>query len=440
VSRWQDLVTASLIGTERAVVPRVEIPGLPPARDAAPDSPFPEFPVLDSTGADAAAVLLDRAAVLTAARRAGRQPGHAAPPAAAGPDPGPAVSPAAGRRLARMLGGEHQDLLAEWLAVAAARGLRAPAPLLPALLDRAVRPPPGTFRLRRLVAEVGGSRARWLAGLNPDWQFVLAGTPGDWRAATIAERRRYLTALRARDAGAARDLIAGGWDRAGQGERAMYLSVLAERPDPADEPLLEAALDDRAPEVRAEAASLLARLPGSALGARMAGRAVGCVCLEHGGRGPHLKVVPPAESGPSMWRDGLPRRPAGTGPQPLVAEVVARTPLRTWTEEFGLPAARIVTIPAGDWTPVLLHGWSRAAIAQDDKEWMTALIRRLLAGHATGRLENAALRHLARRADPGPDDPPRPGPDAPAAVQDAFRLLRFRYEMLKELEDDHGDG
>jgi hypothetical protein len=80
---------------------------------------------------------------------------------------------------------------------------------------------------------------------------------------------------------------------------------------------------------------------------------------------------------------------------------------------------------------------------------MTALTRRLLAGHASGRLESAALRQLARRADPGlgtpdgpdgPDEPPRPGPDAPAAVRDALRVLRFRYEMLKELADDDGDG
>jgi hypothetical protein len=397
---------------------------------------------------DPAAVLLDQTALLTAARRAGQRPGPAAPPPTAAPDPRPSVSPAAGRRLARMLGGEHQDLLAEWLAVAAARGLRAPAPLLPALLDRAVRPPPGSSSLRRLVAEAGGPRARWLAGLNPDWQFVLAGTPGEdtWRVGTAAERRRYLAALRAGDPGAARDLIARCWNGAGHGERVMFLSVLAERPDPADEPLLEAALDDRAEEVRSRAAFLLAGLPGSALGARMARRAAGWVRMTQGAPGPRLVVVPQAGSDPSMWRDGLPRGPAGPGSRTLLLEMVARTPLRTWTEEFGVPAARIVTTPAGDWTPVLLHGWSRAAIAQDDEEWMTALTRRLLAGTAASPMENAALRQLVRRADPGlgspdgADGPPRPGPDAPAGVRDAIGVLRFRYEMLKELGYDHGDG
>ena len=165
VSTWQDLVTASLIGTERTGVPDAAVPGLPGPGGARPDTPAPDDP---------AALLLDRAALLTVARRGGRPAGQAEPPPAAEPDPAPAVSPAAGRRLARMLGGEHPDLLAEWLAAAVARDRRAPAHLLPALLDRARRVSPSDPELRRLAAEAGGSRARWLAGLNPDWTFVTA--------------------------------------------------------------------------------------------------------------------------------------------------------------------------------------------------------------------------------------------------------------------------
>ena len=124
MSPWQDLVTASLIGTERTTVPPAAVPGMPAAADAADDP---------------AALLLDRAALLTAARRGGRPPERAEPPPAAEPDPVPAVSPAAGRRLARMLGGEPPDLLTEWLTAAVARGRRAPAYLLPPLLDRVRR-------------------------------------------------------------------------------------------------------------------------------------------------------------------------------------------------------------------------------------------------------------------------------------------------------------
>ena len=124
MTAWHDLVTASLIGTERTVVPAVRIPGLPRGEDDA---------------GDPAAVLLDRAALVTAARRAGRRPDQAQPLPECENDPRPAVSPAAADRLARMLTGEYSGLLAEWLTVAVARGLRPPPQFLPALLDRARR-------------------------------------------------------------------------------------------------------------------------------------------------------------------------------------------------------------------------------------------------------------------------------------------------------------
>jgi len=96
------------------------------------------------------------------------------------------VSPAATRRLARILGGDAipgasgggPDLLAEWLTAVAVRELRLPPQYLPALLDRARRsassnPDPGEARLRGLLVMTGGSRARWLAGLNPAWAYLL---------------------------------------------------------------------------------------------------------------------------------------------------------------------------------------------------------------------------------------------------------------------------
>ncbi len=166
---------------------------------------------------DPAEALLDRAALLTAARRAGRMPEHAEPPPAAGPDPRPAVSQAAGRRLARMLGGEHLTLLDEWLTVAVARGLRPPEQLLPALLEMGRRTRAADAERRHLLVTAGGPRARWLAGLNPDWAFVAEtppqAIPGDdaWRLGDTGQRRGYLTALRAADPDAARELVTASW-------------------------------------------------------------------------------------------------------------------------------------------------------------------------------------------------------------------------------------
>jgi Family of unknown function (DUF5691) len=465
MTAWPDLVTASLIGTERTVVPATRIPGLP-AGDAPGQAGASSQAEL---AGDPAALLLDQAALLTVARRAGRPADEAEPLPAAGPDPRPAVSPAAGERLARILGGEHPDLLAEWLRAAVARGLRAPAQLLPALLDRGRRAAPADPGLRLLVAAAGGTRARWLAGLNPDWKWLTGLNPGTgtatdarpgedlWRLGDIGQRRGYLAMLRASDPGAARELITAGWAAASASERVMFLRVLAEDPGlvPADEPLLEAALGDRADDVHSWAGYLLATLPGSALGRRMAGRALRAVAIRSGTQGSYLAVRPPDGYDPDLRRDGITPGPvAGRAPlgEParLVLEIVARTPLRTWTDAFARPASAIVPLPAGHWAPVLYTGWSRAAIAQRDQEWMAALITAALnsvalSGRPTGTAsENEALSQLARRADPAlgaPDGVADPEPGVPAAIRNAIMVLRFRYEMLKELDnDDHSDG
>ena len=433
MNSWHDLVTASLIGTERSVVPAVAIPGLPPAED---------------DPGDPAAVLLDRAALLTAARRAGRRPDRAEPLPVCAPDPRPTVSPAAARRLRRLISGEHPDLLTEWLAAALARGRRVPPHLLPALLDRVRRGRPADPELPRLLAEAGGPRARWLAGLNPDWEDAAEEPSTDdetWRLGDVRQRRGYLASLLARDPDAARALITGGWDAAGGADRAMFLSVLADALGPADEPLLEAALDDRAEEVRRWAAYLLARLPGSALGQRMAERALRYVRVEQSAQGPRLSVATPRRLDADLRRDGI-----TAGPEPVRApfesrtqvllEVLARTPLRTWTDGFGLTPAEVVALPSGRWAPVMFAGWSRAAIAQGSRDWISALVGHALNGRPGTAAEIEALRQLTRRADPALGAPgatpvQAADPDAPPPIRDAVRVLRFRYEMLKELDD-----
>jgi hypothetical protein len=434
LSTWHDLVTASLIGTERSVVPAVGIPGLPPA---------------DDDPGDPAAVLLDRAALLTAARRAGRQPDRADPLPVCEPDSRPVLGPAAGRRLARLLSREHPDLLTEWLTAVASRDLRIPPQLLPALLDRTRRGWPADPELPRLLAAAGGPRVTWLAGLNPDWAFAVApALAGDdtWRLGDAGQRRGYLASLLATDPDAARGLVRDGWDRAGPRDRVMFLSVLADGLGPADEPLLEAALDDRAEEVRRWAAYLLARLPGSALGQRMAGRALCYVRLEYGTGGPRLVIAPPAECDASMRRDGImpgPTRGRGQASDRtrLLLEAVARTPLRTWTDRFGLTAAQVVALRSGDWAAILFTGWSQAATAQSDRDWMAVLLRRAITGQRLRTpAELEALRQLARRADPALGAPgalPRPELNAAPGVQGAIWVLRFRYDMLKELDDDY---
>jgi hypothetical protein len=403
-SEWDDLVTAALIGTDRR----------------------PQHEPAD---------LLDRAAVLTAARRAGRLAGHGEAAGEADHDPRPTVGAAATERLARMLRGTRTDLLPEWLTAADKRGKRPPDQSLPALLGLARATP----AIRPLLT--GNPRARWLATTNPDWsfpEFLTADDPELWRLGTLAERRGYLAALRRTDPAAARDLVEGagraGWGNPPAAERAAFLAVLADRLSVDDEPLLERALDDRAADVRAKAADMLTRLPTSRYTTTMTERRV----MSLSGT-----TITPPDPEP---RDGI------TGsPRARVHEVAARALLPPDPD-------RLLNADLGEWRVPLVTGWVRAAIIRRDPVWTTALIGYLLDSRDRESLYplldalpvpwprdlteeilrrggTAALLSLAvRRGDPslGAAVSPTTGPgDAP----ELMRVLRFRYDMLKELDD-----
>jgi len=188
---------------------------------------------------------------------------------------------------------------------------------------------------------------------------------------------------------------------------------------------LEAALEDRGKDVRQLASDLLARVPGSAYGKRMAARARACVAPEirtlRGRAQTCVVVEPPHEHDEDLARDGVPFHPSGsfapggsTGPigarAAWLREILARTPLSTWTEAFELPPMDIVCLPlttpvrrpgapsaglpgahagpsdgeaaqrrVGDGDGRLARdvhiGWARAALRQRDAGWARALLK-----------------------------------------------------------------
>jgi hypothetical protein len=307
-SHWEELVTVALLGTARRTPPGV------------------------TARRDAPTALLDSAAVETVRRRAGIRPGRAAAriePAAE--DSRPALPSAAARRLTMLLadrpragsGGRRgatpdlMELLPQWLATANRHGFAAPAQALPALLDAAR----GRTDIRPAVLAFAGPRALWLARLNSDWRFALRAAPGGgaalpgpeepermrelWEEGLFAERVALLATVRARDAGAARDLLATTWATERAEDRLMFLDSLRTGLCAADEPFLEQALADRSRNVRSTAAELLSALPASALAGRMAERAGSCVAIDHTHDTPTIAVEAPHECDSGMERDGV---------------------------------------------------------------------------------------------------------------------------------------
>jgi Family of unknown function (DUF5691) len=160
---YDDLVAAATVGLSRRPL---HVTGLDGAAAG-------HAGVLDS--GDQAAALLDAAALMVAARRAGARAvaGVACPEPAA--EDTAAELPARAADLLEQARLADPALLASLLDAAASLGYRAPAPLLPALLDAAVK----DHALRPLVAAVLGARGRWLAGYRSDWQPLAdAAVPG----------------------------------------------------------------------------------------------------------------------------------------------------------------------------------------------------------------------------------------------------------------------
>ncbi|MEU7280275.1 DUF5691 domain-containing protein [Streptomyces sp. NPDC045431] len=378
---WEDLVTSALLGTERR----------PPGAG--------------SDGKDAPVALLDAAALHTVRRRAGLLPAPAAaPPEPAPHDPRPPVPEAARRRLTQLLadragpsqGGGRRgaapdltELLPQWLATANAHGYRAPASVLPSLLDAAR----ARTDLRPQALTFAGPRGLWLARFNPEWRFALRGpsgvaalpAPDDtpavrslWEEGLFAERVALLAAVRAHEPGAALALLRSTWSAERAEDRLMFLDSLRTGLSDADEPFLEDALSDRSRNVRATAAELLSALPHSALAARMAERAATCVSLDRTGDTAVISVEAPHECDAGMQRDGvLPNPPAGRGERSWwLGQLVEATPLAAWPARLGgRTPEEIVALPvADDWRDELHAAWCRAAVRQRDAAWSRALL------------------------------------------------------------------
>ncbi|MFI5936522.1 DUF5691 domain-containing protein [Actinoplanes sp. NPDC051494] len=383
-----DLLAAALIGTARrpykALSPPTPTPSTPPPSTPAPPSaaapagaaPAGAAPVSPGGGA----ALLEAAATALVYARAGVTLGSGhAPVVAAPPETGRPLPVDAGERLRRLLadGGtqQAQELLGQWLAAAAGHGGHVPPDTLPALLDLGRR----NGAIRPDLARVAGERGHWLAGLRTDWQWLLGeataapGDPAVWGTGTPGERLGLLASLRATNPAAGLALLRSTWATEAPEDRARFAGALSTGLSPADDTFLDEALDDRRKEVREAALDLLRRLPGSALGQRMTARAHAAVTLD----GARLVVVPPAELTPELHRDGISAQPSrGTGVQAwLLEEVIAGTPLTTWTEAFGRDPAGVVALARGhDWATPLLHGWAKAAIAQRAPAWAAGLV------------------------------------------------------------------
>jgi hypothetical protein len=286
-----------------------------------------------------------------------------------------------------MLGGVNSEVLREWLSIAATRGWRVPAPLLPALLDVG-----RANYLQPIIRPVLGARGRWLASQNPDWHWAATSTVVDessvrsaWETGTPEDRALLLASVRDNNPVLGRALIESTWESEAASQRALLLATMHRNISTDDEAFLERALDDRRQEVRRLAASLLCRLPASALVSRMTARARAALQWKPGRllKAAEIIVEPPKELEADVLRDGIEKRPpTGIGERAWwLTQIVAAVPPRVWTKEWGVePDTIIAAASRGDWSQALTEGWAAASVLHPEPEWIEALLANGLPG------------------------------------------------------------
>ncbi|MEM9511721.1 MAG: DUF5691 domain-containing protein [Cyanobacteria bacterium P01_E01_bin.48] len=292
----------------------------------------------------------------------------------------------AAKYLERLLGGEHQTCLSEWLDLAIARGQRVPEFYLPDLLDVGRR----RSELRGAIAAGLGARGRWLAEQNPAWHYAAVGVEDDfvekWEIGTISSRLATLTTWRSRAPEAARLALEETWMQDAAGDRAKFLSALNVGLSLDDELFLEAALGDRSKQVRQVAARLLADLPHSQLSQRMTERAATWLSLADG----KLVVSFPDSLSTELQADGVQEQTSGRGKKAhWFYQVVSRVPPQHWTECFSLSPAELIELAQQtDWFELLLRSWTDATRRYGDRPWAETLLAWLgddIVGHVVAQ-------------------------------------------------------
>lgn len=386
---WTDeLRTTALVGTGRH-----EAPALPS-----------ELGVGAPEGLSREEALLGQAALADMASRAARTPA----PLASGlqvvpapPDDEPQATGEAARLLELLLNQPpvglelRNQLLVDWLRLAAQTRRRVPHRLLPALFTIAGN----TSSVFRVLEPAIGTRGRWLQDVSPSW----TARPEPRQAPHTDSLADPATDTPADPVATVREQLSTQWNALSARTRANHMKLLAVDLRDDDEALLEKGLDDKAKSVREVAAELLDRLPHSARAHRMATRLRSLLHLK-GLLNKRFDLDLPPDPDASALRDGIAPNPRNGEPDRLgrLETIIMGAPLDVWTSVSGRGPEATAAFLKDE--PRLLEALTSAAAARNDLEWVRALLTvrtdtRLLHCLPAGERERWLERHIQAGAE-----------------------------------------
>jgi len=253
---WNNILHTALLGTDKATLTPGEL-----GQDLAPLAG--QITVLTQ---DKEERFLQIAALAFNYRQAGAMALHKAD-AQLSPAPqeeSAFCSPEAMLALNDILQDESIPLLAHWLELCRTHYLLVSPDVLHLLLQTGL----AHKHLREDILACGGQRARWLAGLNPDWASYTATADSDeqlWQTGTPEQRRHILLQLRKSEPDKAREWLQSSWSQEDANTKADLLQTLYSNTSAADAPFLESLAAEKSKKVKAEALALLKKIPSSQL-------------------------------------------------------------------------------------------------------------------------------------------------------------------------------
>ena len=284
----------------------------------------------------------------------------------------PYCSQVSGKHLGMMLSGGYSRALPEWLKLLAETKKVVSPKYLHELLTLGKR----NNHLRKDILPVLGKRGIWLAGLNPDWNYVSGeNTDKIWKNGSLEAKKNLLKELRQSEPKKGREQLQNIWSKERAQERSILLEALEVSINVDDEPFLEDALDDRSKLVRDVAARLLAQIPESKLVKRMIERVRPLLSLDSKG----IEVELPKKCTVEMTQDGIDESkyiPSLGEKASLLLQMLACIPPSIWSNDWKRKPIELIKIVEGSkWEKLFLEAWITATVRSKDIVWAEALLK-----------------------------------------------------------------
>ncbi|GGJ24109.1 DUF5691 domain-containing protein [Paenarthrobacter histidinolovorans] len=353
---FDELRTSALVGTVRHEAP----------------APPPELGVLAPVGLSREEFLLDQAAMADVVRRSSRTASMPTDAFRITPAPVDSKTEATGEaaRLLELLLhqppvglGLRNQLVADWLFLAAESRRRVPHRQLPALFLLAAN----DAAVYRALNPAIGTRGLWLQDVSPSWSPRSGpaqdnGGSGTGTAPGPAEP----------DA-TAREQLTSDWSSLSARARLSLLKIVGTGVRPDDEDLLERGLDDKAKGVREMAAELLNQLPRSARARRMGARLAPLLTVK-GLLNKRFDIDLPPDPDAATLRDGIAPVPRNGEPDRLARldTIILGAPLDVWITASGKSAEATASMLKEE--PRILAVLATVAAGRNNLEWVRALL------------------------------------------------------------------